>query len=85
VRNLRQPSHLPPIHSIQGIVLFCCCRGCLALGYLAENHPANAAAAREAGCVQLVAAAMRPHKYDHTYDWLGQVMEVLQDLHYLGF
>ena len=31
------------------------------LCHLAKNHPANAAAAREAGCVQLITTAMRAY------------------------
>jgi hypothetical protein len=39
---------------------------CMAANHrnLAENHPANAAAAREAGCVQLIAAAVRAYPED---------------------
>ena len=37
------------------------CYGCSALAYLADEHPANQAAAGEAGAVGLVAAAMRGH------------------------
>ena len=35
--------------------------GCRAVGRMAYDHTANTAAAREAGCVQLVAAAMWGH------------------------
>jgi hypothetical protein len=38
--------------------------GCIVLATLVRNHPSNQAAAKAAGAVQLIAAAMRAHRGD---------------------
>jgi hypothetical protein len=58
--------------------------GCAALGSLAENHPANAAAAREAGCVQLIAAAMCAYPNNENIQHAGRgALKILEPGHAL--